>query len=380
MLSSTSLFKYEPIQQFRADQSGFFADEARRRNAETQRAVGTAAAKAAVPTTEEPKLLRTERTPELSSAFKGLFDPLQSAVKSQMDFTKQLQSQQAMINPRLQAAMLEDVGRVTTDLGDVEQTYGRLQQQGSEAIAARQAEAKREAMGVVERQLASRSGLGAGSEMAKIIADRVAAASIPAALQQVQFSAGLADWLARQRAASLGQRQGLLAQGYGYMQDMMTGPLKPISGALNLLGQAGAVDRALNIYGFGGETGQNPYSLPVYMPRLSTPAVRYPQPYSPPAPVSRVNNRPPPQDDPDKVARPQAPEGIRMDPASWTLYLEDQQRRSDQRQAELELARRNARGIANRRWLNEYPQFEEEDALYRPSPFDEEDAYFNTLG
>lgn len=289
--TSTNLFKYEPTPQYRADESGFFADEARRKNAETQRAVGTAVAKAAASTPDEPKLLRTERTPELSSAFKGLFDPLQSAVKSQVDFTKQLQSQQAMINPRLQAAMLEDVGRVTTDLGDVEQTYGRLQQQGSEAIAARQAEAKREAMGVVEKQLASRAGLGAGSEMAKIIADRIAAASIPAALQQVQFSAGLADWLARQRAASIGQRQGLLAQGYGYMQDMMTGPLKPISGALNLLGQAGSIDRALNIYGFGGETGQTPYSLPVYAQRLPVPQVRYPQPYVPPAPVSRTSRR-----------------------------------------------------------------------------------------
>ncbi len=370
MLSSTSLFKNEPTRQFRADESGFFADEARRRNAETQRAVGTAAAKAAVPTTEEPKLLRTERTPELSSAFKGLFDPLQSAVKSQVDFTKQLQSQQAMINPRLQAAMLEDVGRVTTDLGDVEQTYGRLQQQGSEAIAARQAEAKREAMGVVEKQLASRSGLGAGSEMAKIIADRVAAASIPAALQQVQFSAGLADWLARQRAASLGQRQGLLAQGYGYMQDMMTGPLKPISGALNLLGQAGAIDRALNIYGFGGETGQNPYSLPVYMPRLSTPAVRYPQPYVPPAPVSLVK---------------ETPSGSRIGYGGAVNRPRNESEEEyydllEREQAAMERARRNARSVANRRWLDEYPQFEEEDALYRPSPFDEEDEYFNTLG
>ncbi len=364
MLSSTSLFKYEPIRQFRADESGFFADEARRRNAETQRAVGSAAAKAAVPTTDEPKLLRTERTPELSSAFKGLFDPLQSAVKSQVDFTKQLQSQQAMINPRLQASMLEDVGRVTTDLGDAEQTYGRLQQQGSEAIAARQAEAKREAMGVVERQMASRSGLGAGSEMAKIIADRVAAASIPAALQQVQFSADLADRIARQRAASIGQRQGLLSQGYGFFRDQMTDALRPISGALNLLGQAGSVDRALNIYGFGGETGQTPYSLPVYAQRTSTPSVRYPQPYVPPAPVSRINNPPPPQDETEKVARPTAPEGFRMDPASWTLYLADQAQRKALQDQELERARARARQEQARRWAADNPQFAEEDAYF----------------
>lgn len=357
MLSSTSLFKYEPTRQFRADESGFFADEARRRNAETQRAVGTAAAKAAVPPPSEPKLLRTERTPELSSAFKGLFDPLQSAVKSQVDFTKQLQSQQAMINPRLQASMLEDVGRVTSDLGDAEQTYGRLQQQGSEAIAARQAEAKREAMGVVERQMASRSGLGMGSEMAKIIADRVAAASIPAALQQVQFSADLADRIARQRAASIGQRQGLLSQGYGFFRDQMTDALRPISGALNLLGQAGAVDRALNIYGFGGETGQLPFSLPVYAQRTSTPSVRNPQPYTPPAAVNRVGTS-------NVEGRGQVPEGTRMDMASYTLYLADQAQRKALQDQELERARARARQEQARRWAADNPQFAEEDAYF----------------
>lgn len=289
MLSSTSLFKYEPIQQFRADQSGFFADEARRRNAETQRTIGEATAQAAAKSAKPtPELVKVEKSPGLSSAFQDLVSPLQALTQSQAAATKTLQEQQALVNPRFQSAMLEDVGRVTSDLGDAEQTYSQLYRQGSEAIAARDAEAQREARGIVEKQMATRAGLGMGSELAKIIADRVAAARLPTALQQVQFSADLADRLARQRAAAIGQRQNLLSQGYGFLRSQADDAMRPLSSALNLVGQAGDVFSRLNFLGVGGETGQTPYSLPVFAQRLPAPTVRYPQPYVPPAPVSRA--------------------------------------------------------------------------------------------
>jgi len=287
-----SLFNYAPTQQFRADDTGYFAAEARRRNAETQRTIGEAtaqaAAKAAKPTLE---LTKVEKNPALSAAFQDLLSPLQSLAKSQASATKTLQEQQALVNPRFQSAMLEDVGRVTSDLGDYEKSLAALEREGRAGLAAREAESQREALGFLERYGAGRPAMGMGSELGKIAADRVAAARLPYALQQTQFSADLADRLARARMGTVGQRQNLLSQGYGFLRGQADDAMRPLSSALNLVGQAGDVFSRLNFLGVGGETGQTPYSLPVFAQRLPVPQVRYPQPCVPPAPVSRTSRR-----------------------------------------------------------------------------------------
>jgi len=363
------LFSYTPTQQFKADDIGYFAAEAKRNAAEQQKAIGTATAQAAAKSAKPAlELTKVEKSPELSSAFKDLLSPLQSLAKSQADATKTLQEQQAMVNPRFQSAMLEDVGRVTSDLGSYEKTLAALDREGRAALDAREAEAQREALGVLERYGAGRPAMGMGSELGKIAADRVAAARLPYALQVTQFSADIADRLARARAGTVGQRQNLLSSGYGFLRSQADDAMRPLSSALNLVGQAGDVFSRLNFLGVGGETGQNPYSLPVFAQRLPVPTVRYPQPYVPPAPVSQAMSTGTP------LTVPMTRRGANLYESEEEYYA-----RLDRERAALADARARAARAWERRSEAEYPQFAEENAFFAQPEypqFAEENAFF----
>lgn len=262
-----------PFRQYHAGDIGFGANQARLTNAGLQR-LGQSALKSTKPSLD---LIKVEKHPGLSSAFENLVTPLQNLFKSQAQTTKTLKEQRDLVNPLYQAAMLEDVNRVTSNLGDFKNRLNALEKENREALTALAAESQNQALGFLERYGAGRPALGMSSELGKIAADRIAAARLPYALQTAQMSADFADRLARQQASALGQRQELLSKGYGFLRSQDDNDLRPLINALNLLGQSGDVYGRLNFLGVGGETGQTPYTLPVFstqrVPAVSRPYV-----------------------------------------------------------------------------------------------------------
>jgi len=341
------------IFQYSADDRGFLASESRRKAAEQRRQVQDVLSRAAEPTKPSPpKLERVEKSPELSSIFRDTIAPLAGFARTQSQTARDLREQQARLNPMFQAATAEDVAASSTNVGDFERAAaaaaGRLQ----EGLGAREQAAVGDAIGFLERYGAGRPGLGAGSELAKLAADRAAAARLPFAVQQAQLDLDVADRIRAARAGAVGQRQALLAREYDFLRDQPSDFLRPAGLSLGLLGQAGDIYNRINFLGLSQDTGQRPYQLPYTPPRVTLPGV-----YMPPPPVRQLVVPPkygstPPQPPAPQPPAPQPSSAARQrafaspDPGGYLA------------------ARARADEVAYRRSLD-YPQFADEDLFFR---------------
>ena len=297
MLSSTSLFKYEPIQQFRADQSGFFADEARRRNAETQRAIGTAVAKAAsAPTKPKFELVEVDRNPALTALSRSQVKPLEEAITEQQKLSRALRQRQQSLLPQLEAITAQDVSSVGTGYADYLRSLDDITKGALDLTEASRKQAMLGAAGEAERYGAGRPNQGLSSEMLKILGTQFAQAQLPYDLQRQQIQANQNEARYRALQGTLGQRQSLLARDYGLMSGMSNDVLQPLTSSIDAIRRLADAQSSTVFQDVGGETMINPRPMPFVPQRSGYP--RFNMSYTPQ--LSDERRRRDKEDDEDK--------------------------------------------------------------------------------
>jgi len=360
MLSSTSLFKYEPIQQFRADQSGFFADEARRKAAEQQRTIGEAVAKQSTPEARKPKLelLEVDRFPALTALTKAQIKPAEEAMTESQKMSQALRQRQQSLLPQMESFVNQDVAATQTSLADYLRGAEDIAKGAAALNEASRAAAMRGASGFAERYGAARPNQGVGSEMYKILGDRFAEAQLPYDLQRQQLYANLNQQRYAAQQGALGQRQNLLTRGYDFMRNLSDDSLRPLNANLDTIQRLAATLGGTTFQDVGADVPLN--TVARSLPAVSTRRVGFPRfdmgGYRP-----QVTGNPPPDEGGGKTPPPVTTTGRRE-------YSYESPKERDARAQALADGRARAAAEWQRRSEAEYPQFAEENAFFAQTP------------